>query len=838
MSVETQKETLGFQTEVKQLLHLMIHSLYSNKEIFLRELISNASDAADKLRFEALANPELLEGGAELKIRVSFDKEANTVTLEDNGIGMSREDVVTHLGTIAKSGTADFLKNLSGDQKKDSHLIGQFGVGFYSAFIVADKVDVYSRRAGQPASEGVHWSSKGEGEFDVATIDKPERGTRIVLHLKKGEEEFADGWRLRNVIKKYSDHIALPIELPKEFHGEEADKPAEPEWETVNRASALWTRPRAEVKDEEYQEFYKHVAHDFENPLSWSHNKVEGKLEYTSLLYVPGRAPFDLYHREAPRGLKLYVQRVFIMDQADEFLPLYLRFIKGVVDSNDLSLNVSREILQKDPVIDSMKSALTKRVLDMLEKLAKNEPEQYKTFWKNFGQVLKEGPAEDFGNKEKIAGLLRFASTGDDSGEQSVALADYIGRMKEGQDKIYYLTGESYSQVKNSPHLEVFRKKGIEVLLLTDRIDEWLMSYLPEFDGKQFVDVARGDLDLGSLDSEEDKKAQEEVAKSKEGLIERLKKVLDEQVSEVRVSHRLTDSPAILAIGEQDLGLQMRQILEASGQKVPDSKPIFEINPQHPLIEKLDAEPDEDRFGELSHILFDQAALAAGDSLKDPGAYVRRLNKLLVANRGEIAVRIIRAAQALGIPTVAVCSEADRDSLAARLADEVRLIGPARAERSYLDIEAIRRVDDVVAGLRLTGSAEQPTSAVFSEPAMSQEQALSYLVLGRPMSTGEDSNMLGEAALALGLAGSAPLTGEIAKQLGIQDFQLDTEGTGNSTSVVASGNITDKLSLRYGVGVFEPANTIALRYQLTKRLYLEAASGLASSLDLFFKRDF
>ncbi len=540
MSVETQKETLGFQTEVKQLLHLMIHSLYSNKEIFLRELISNASDAADKLRFEALANPELLEGGAELKIRVSFDKEANTVTLEDNGIGMSREDVVTHLGTIAKSGTADFLKNLSGDQKKDSHLIGQFGVGFYSAFIVADKVDVYSRRAGQPAGEGVHWSSKGEGEFDVATIDKPERGTRIVLHLKKGEEEFADGWRLRNVIKKYSDHIALPIELPKEFHGEEADKPAEPEWETVNRASALWTRPRAEVKDEEYQEFYKHVAHDFENPLSWSHNKVEGKLEYTSLLYVPGRAPFDLYHREAPRGLKLYVQRVFIMDQADEFLPLYLRFIKGVVDSNDLSLNVSREILQKDPVIDSMKSALTKRVLDMLEKLAKNEPEQYKTFWKNFGQVLKEGPAEDFGNKEKIAGLLRFASTGDDSGEQSVALADYIGRMKEGQDKIYYLTGESYSQVKNSPHLEVFRKKGIEVLLLTDRIDEWLMSYLPEFDGKQFVDVARGDLDLGSLDSEEDKKAQEEVAKSKEGLIERLKKVLDEQVSEVRVSHRLT----------------------------------------------------------------------------------------------------------------------------------------------------------------------------------------------------------------------------------------------------------------------------------------------------------
>ncbi|MCP2022643.1 molecular chaperone HtpG [Pseudomonas laurylsulfatiphila] len=630
MSVETQKETLGFQTEVKQLLHLMIHSLYSNKEIFLRELISNASDAVDKLRFEALAKPELLEGGAELKIRVSFDKDAKTVTLEDNGIGMSREDAITHLGTIAKSGTADFMKHLTGDQKKDSHLIGQFGVGFYSAFIVADKVDVYSRRAGSAASEGVHWSSKGEGDFEVATIDKAERGTRIVLHLKSGEDEFADGWRLRNIIKKYSDHIALPIELPKEVAATEGeDKPAV-EWETVNRASALWTRPRTEIKDEEYQEFYKHIAHDFENPLSWSHNKVEGKLEYSSLLYVPTRAPFDLYQREAPKGLKLYVQRVFVMDQAESFLPLYLRFIKGVVDSNDLSLNVSREILQKDPIIDSMKSALTKRVLDMLEKLAKNEPEQYKGFWKNFGQVMKEGPAEDFANKEKIAGLLRFASTHGDDGEQVVGLAEYLARAKEGQDKIYYLTGETYAQVKNSPHLEVFRKKGIEVLLLTDRIDEWLMSYLSDFDGKSFVDVARGDLDLGNLDSEEDKKAAEEVAKSKEGLVERLKTALGESVAEVRVSHRLTDSPAILAIGEQDLGLQMRQILEASGQKVPDSKPIFEFNPAHPLIEKLDNEQSDERFGDLSHILFDQAALAAGDSLKDPAAYVRRLNKLLV----------------------------------------------------------------------------------------------------------------------------------------------------------------------------------------------------------------
>lgn len=630
MSVETQKETLGFQTEVKQLLHLMIHSLYSNKEIFLRELISNASDATDKLRFEALAKPELLEGGAELKIRVSFDKDAKTVTLEDNGIGMNREDAITHLGTIAKSGTADFMKHLSGDQKKDSHLIGQFGVGFYSAFIVADKVDVYSRRAGSPISEGVHWSSKGEGDFEVATVEKAERGTRIVLHLKAAEDEFADGWRLRNIIKKYSDHIALPIELPKEQAAAEGEEAPTLEWETVNRASALWTRPRTEIKDEEYQEFYKHIGHDFENPLSWSHNKVEGKLEYTSLLYTPARAPFDLYQREAPRGLKLYVQRVFVMDQAESFLPLYLRFIKGVVDSNDLSLNVSREILQKDPIIDSMKSALTKRVLDMLEKLAKNQPEEYKSFWKNFGQVLKEGPAEDFANKEKIAGLLRFASTKTEDGEQSVGLGEYIARMAEGQDKVYYLTGESYAQVKNSPHLEVFRKKGIEVLLLTDRIDEWLMSYLTEFDGKHFVDVARGDLDLGKLDSDEDKKAQEEVAKAKEGLVERLKTALGEQVADVRVSHRLTDSPAILAIGEQDLGLQMRQILEASGQKVPDSKPIFEFNPNHPLIEKLDGEADEQRFADLTHILFDQAALAAGDNLKDPAAYVQRLNKLLV----------------------------------------------------------------------------------------------------------------------------------------------------------------------------------------------------------------
>lgn len=628
MTTETQKETLGFQTEVKQLLHLMIHSLYSNKEIFLRELVSNAADAADKLRFEAITRPGLLEGGGDLRIRVEFDKDARTLTIDDNGIGMSRDEAVSHLGTIAKSGTADFLKHLTGDQKKDSHLIGQFGVGFYSAFIVADQVDVYSRRAGVPASEGVHWSSRGEGEFEVATIDKPERGTRIVLHLKEGEEGFADGWRLRGIIKKYSDHIGLPIELPKEHYGE--DKPAETEWETVNRASALWTRPRNQISDGEYQEFYKHVSHDADNPLAWSHNKVEGKLEYTSLLFVPPRAPFDLYHRDAAKGLKLYVQRVFIMDQADQFLPLYLRFIKGVVDSSDLSLNVSREILQSGPIVDSMKSALTKRSLDMLEKLAADQPEDYAKFWKTFGQVLKEGPSEDYGNREKIAGLLRFASTHDGSGEQSVALSDYLGRIKEGQDKIYYLTGESHAQVKDSPHLEVFRKKGIEVLLLTDRIDEWLMSYLTEFDGKSFVDVARGDLDLGKLDSDEDKQAQEQAAKAKEGLVERIKTALGEDVSEVRVSHRLTDSPAILAIGEQDMGLQMRQILEASGQKVPESKPVFEFNPTHPLIEKLDAEREDSRFGDLTRVLFDQAALAAGDSLKDPAGYVRRLNKLLL----------------------------------------------------------------------------------------------------------------------------------------------------------------------------------------------------------------
>ncbi|WP_150306290.1 molecular chaperone HtpG [Pseudomonas saliphila] len=630
MTVEAHKETLGFQTEVKQLLHLMIHSMYSNKEIFLRELISNASDASDKLRFEAIAKPELLEDQPDLRIRISGDEEARTLTIEDNGIGMSRDEVIENLGTIAKSGTAAFMQQLSGDQKKDASLIGQFGVGFYSAFIVADKVEVFTRRAGLDAAEGVRWESAGEGDFTIETIEKPERGSRIVLHLKSGEGEFADGWRLRNVIKKYSDHISLPIELPKQHQGEEKDQSTEVEWETVNRASALWTRPRTDITDEEYQEFYKHVSHDFENPLSWSHNKVEGKLEYTSLLYVPGRAPFDLYQREAPRGLKLYVQRVFIMDDAEQFLPLYLRFIKGVVDSNDLSLNVSREILQKDPAIDSMKSALTKRVLDMLEKLAKKQPEQYATFWKGFGSVIKEGPAEDFANREKIAGLLRFASTQQNDDSEVVGLDTYIERMQEGQDKIYYLTGERYSQVRNSPHLEIFRKKGIEVLLLTDRIDEWLMSHLTEYKDKQFVDIARGDLDLGKLEGEEDKQAQEEAAKAKADLVQRIKNVLKENVEDVKVSHRLTDSPAVLVVVEDGMGMQMRKILEATGQQAPESKPILEINTAHPLLEKLDSEQDEARFGDLTHILFDQAALAAGESLQDPGTYVRRLNALLV----------------------------------------------------------------------------------------------------------------------------------------------------------------------------------------------------------------
>jgi molecular chaperone HtpG len=626
MTVESQKETLGFQTEVKQLLNLMIHSLYSNKEIFLRELISNASDAEDKLRFAALKDDSLFEGDPELKIRLDFDAEKNTVTLSDNGIGMNRDDVIQNLGTIAKSGTEEFLKQLSGDEKKDSKLIGQFGVGFYSSFIVADSVEVFTRRAGAPVEEGVHWQSAGDGQFTIENVDLNERGTQIVLHLKDDAKEFADGFRLRNLVKKYSDHISFPVVMKSESE-EEGEKG---EYETVNDATALWTLSRSEIKDEEYKEFYKHIAHDFEDPLTWSHNKVEGKLDYTSLLYVPGRAPFDLYNREAPRGLKLYVQRVFIMDDAEQFLPLYLRFTKGVIDSNDLSLNVSREILQNDSTVESIRTAVTKRVLDMLSKLSKKEPEQYQKFWNEFGTVLKEGPAEDFSNREKIGGLLRFASTHTGEQAQTVSLDEYIGRMKEGQSKIYYITADNFMAAKSSPHLEVFRKKGIEVLILSDRIDEWMMGYLNEYDGKQFQDVARGDLDLGEVETEEDKKHKEEAAEEHKNLLERIKTALDDRVQEVRVTNRLTDSPACLVVGDFDMGAQMKKIMEAAGQKVPDSKPIFEINVEHPLVQRLENEQGEDRFKELSAVLLDQATLASGEQLQDPGAYVSRLNRLLL----------------------------------------------------------------------------------------------------------------------------------------------------------------------------------------------------------------
>ena len=632
MTVETQKETLGFQTEVKQLLHLMIHSLYSNKEIFLRELVSNASDAEDKLRFEALKHPEFFEDDPDLRIHLDYDETAGTITLSDNGIGMSRQEVVENLGTIARSGTSEFLRNLTGDEKSDAKLIGQFGVGFYSAFIVAQKVEVYTRRAGLKPEEGVHWESAGEGEFSIENVQRPQRGTTVILHLKEDEKEFANGWRLRSLVKKYSDHISFPVVMKAESN--EDDKETEAQEETVNDATALWTLPRNEIKDEEYKAFYKHVAHDFEDPLAWSHNKVEGNLNYTSLLYVPARAPFDLYNREAPRGLKLYIQRVFIMDHAEEFLPLYLRFIKGVVDSSDLSLNISREILQKDRNVDTIRSALTKRVLDMLNKMARDEPEKYQSFWEEFGTVLKEGPAEDYGNREKIAKLLRFSSTHTDDSKQNVSLDDYVGRMREGQDKIYYIAADNFQAAKSSPHLEIFRKKGIEVLILSDRIDEWMMGYLTEYDGRHFQDVARGELDLGEVETEEDKKQQEEASKSHKELLDRITKVLDGDVQEVRVTNRLTDSPACLVVGEHDMGAQMRKIMAAAGQQVPESKPIFEINVEHPLVRRLESETGEERFAELSRVLLDQATLASGEQLKDPGSYVGRLNKLLLELAG------------------------------------------------------------------------------------------------------------------------------------------------------------------------------------------------------------
>lgn len=628
-----EKQTLGFQTEAKQLLQLMIHSLYSNKEIFLRELISNASDAADKLRFSALAHPELYENDTELKITVNVDVKKLTVTISDNGIGMTKEEVIDHLGTIAKSGTAQFLQNLTGDQQKDSQLIGQFGVGFYSSFIVADKVEVITRKAGEPVENGVRWESAGEADFTVENVEKVERGTSVILYLKKAEKEFAESYRLRSIVKKYADHISIPVMMEKQDFGSDegkAKKTKEVTYETVNSAKALWTRPRADVTDAEYIEFYKHVSHDFSDPIDWSHNKVEGKLEYTSLLYLPKRAPHDLWNREGARGLKLYVQRIFIMDDAQQFLPLYLRFIKGVVDSNDISLNVSREILQQDPTVESMKGALTKRALDMLEKLKKKAGEKYQELWDQFGNVLKEGPSEDVPNREKIAKLLMFSTSHTNVAKQDQTLDTYISRMQPEQKKIYYIASETHTTAKNSPHLEVFRKKGIEVLLLSDRVDEWLMSHLMEFDGKQFQDVTKGELDLGELDSKEEKEKHQMEDEKAKPLLERITSALAERVAEVRVTHRLTDSPACLAVGEYDMGMQMRKIMEAAGQTVPESKPIFEINTLHPLLMKLDREVDEDRFTELASILFDQSCLAEGRQLDDPAAYISRLNKLLL----------------------------------------------------------------------------------------------------------------------------------------------------------------------------------------------------------------
>jgi molecular chaperone HtpG len=619
------KETMGFQSEAKQLLHLMIHSLYSNKEIFLRELVSNANDAIDKLRFESLSNKELAISAEELRIRIDVEKEDNTVTVTDNGIGMTRDEIVSLLGTIAKSGTAQFLESLTGDQKQDAQLIGQFGVGFYSTFIVADTVVVESRSAKAKKEEAVRWTSKGEAEFEVETIERDEIGTSVILHLKADETEFADGWRLRNIVKKYADHVSVPVVMQQ--MATEEDK--EPEDEVVNSAKALWTRSRSDVSEDEYKEFYKLVSHDFQDPISWSHNKVEGKLDYTSLLYVPSKAPFDLYQRESPRGVKLYVQRVFIMDDAEQFLPLYLRFIRGIVDSNDLSLNVSREILQKDPAIDSMRGALTKRSLDMIEKISGDE-EKYQAFWDEFGQVLKEGPAEDFSNREKIAGLLRFATTESNGPVQNQSLKSYVERMKPEQEKIFYVAAENYHTAANSPHLEIFKKKGLEVVLLHDRIDEWLVSHLAEFDGKQFQDVAKGELDLGDMEDKEEKQQHEETEKEFKSLVEKISTLLEASVEEVRITHRLTESPCCLVVSEDDMGMQMRRVLESAGQSVPENKRIFELNPSHPLVQKLNDEADSDRFNDLANVLYDQAQLAEGSQLDEPATYVARLNRLLL----------------------------------------------------------------------------------------------------------------------------------------------------------------------------------------------------------------
>jgi molecular chaperone HtpG len=629
MAETRQAETYGFQTEVKQLLHLMIHSLYSNKEIFLRELVSNASDAADKLRFKALSDNSLLADDSELRVRVSADKDAGTITISDNGIGMTRDEVINNLGTIAKSGTAEFFSQLSGDEAKDSRLIGQFGVGFYSAFIVADSVTVRTRAAGAASNEAVEWHSKGEGEFDLKAIEKAQRGTDIILHVRDDAKEYLDEFRLRGIITKYSDHLSIPVQMP-----ERDDDGKHKEWQAVNTGQALWTRDKADISDEEYKEFYKTVAHDFEDPLLWSHNKVEGTQEYTSLLYIPKRAPWDLWNREQQHGIKLYVKRVFIMDDAQQLMPTYLRFVRGLMDSNDLPLNVSREILQDNKITRAMRNGSTKKVLSMLSKLAKDEPETYQEFWNTFGTVLKEGPAEDHANQEKIASLLRFASTYEDKSEATVSLDAYLERMPEKQDKIYYIVADSYEAARDNPALEIFRKKGIEVLLLSERIDEWLMSHLNEYREKQFQSVTRGDLDLGELDDAEDKKQQEELEKSFEAQIKRFEQALGDKVKSVRVTHRLTNSPACIVTDDNDMSTQMAKLMEAAGQKVPETKYIFELNPEHALVKQVSTISDDAKFAEWAQLLLDQATLAERGSLKDPAQFVSRLNRLMMELTG------------------------------------------------------------------------------------------------------------------------------------------------------------------------------------------------------------
>ncbi|GLO60245.1 chaperone protein HtpG [Vibrio sp. MACH09] len=623
------KETRGFQSEVKQLLHLMIHSLYSNKEIFLRELISNASDASDKLRFQALSNAELYQGDADLGVKLTFDADAKTLTVSDNGIGMSREDVIEHLGTIAKSGTAEFFSKLSDDQSKDSQLIGQFGVGFYSAFIVADAVTVRTRAAGTSAEEAVQWHSSGEGEYTIESISKESRGTDIILHMRDEGEEFLSEWRLRDVISKYSDHIGIPVSIWTKEKDEEGNEKEEGKWEQINKAQALWTRNKSDISTEEYHEFYKHVSHDFADPLLWSHNRVEGKNDYTSLLYIPAKAPWDMMNRDHKSGLKLYVQRVFIMDDAEQFMPTYLRFVRGLIDSNDLPLNVSREILQDNKVTQSLRNACSKRVLTMLEKLAKNDDEKYLSFWKEFGQVLKEGPAEDFANKEKIAGLMRFASTEVDSSEQTTSLASYVERMKEEQDKIFYLTADSYAAAKNSPHLEQFKAKGIEVILMYDRMDEWLMNYLTEFDGKQFQSITKAGLDLSKFEDESDKEKQKETEEEFKSVVERTKTYLGERVKEVRTTFKLANTPAVVVTDDFEMGTQMAKLLEAAGQDVPEVKYIFEINPEHELVKRMADEADEEAFGRWVELLLGQAMLAERGAMEDPSQFLGAINSLL-----------------------------------------------------------------------------------------------------------------------------------------------------------------------------------------------------------------